>query len=152
MGKGEEMILNIKITDAALAFLKKESAFTYDDEEALEIGQTFISLCDKSASSRDEAIDGKKPIGYRLRRAARDLIKYRREAGINGDLEELDRIHELERALEEGKGSPDRLERAEIIITRFASLRFPGGGVTYPTRSMIDEAIAWIKEGEKKSS
>lgn len=151
------MIVNIRITDEAINFLRRENSFLITDEEALEMGQMFINLCEKSAISREEAIDGSKPIGYRLRRAARDLIKYRREAGINGDLEELDRIHELERALEEGGGSEgerrgDRLKRAEGIITRFASLRFPGGGTTFPTPSMIEEAIAWIKEGEEKSS
>jgi len=154
------MIVNIRITDEALAYLVKEVGITGgkdDEEECLEIGQTFISLCEKSAVSREEVIDGSKPIGYRLRKAARDLIKYRREKGINGDLEELDRIHELERAVEEGnsegEGSEDRLKRAHGIIMRFVTLRDPRDGMTsFPTLSMIEEAVAWIQEGERDSS
>lgn len=67
----------------------------------------------------------RKRIGYRLRRAARDLIEYRRRKGISGDLEELDRIHELELSLEEGEtqapegeGRGDRLIRAAREIDR----------------------------------
>jgi hypothetical protein len=156
-------MIKIQVTEDAIQWLKSDQIV--DDQRAEEIIQMIFNLCKIEEDGKSLETREPRPVGYRIRRAALDLISHRRAVGgIRGDLEELARIHELERAIEEeerssqvstGKLWPDlSIGDLEKIIDDSAKLIGDYGIIGFTPQGLPKaiEALALLKKREGEGS
>jgi hypothetical protein len=142
------MIINIRVTDKAIEWIMKETGL--EEEDAGELAQMVVNLCDKSGAADLKDF----PIGYRLRRAARDLIEYRRGAERHGDyLKELEKIQSPAHNTAEGEGKIGSIILDPEELDKLISEAWEGERVDIPLRlrllSKVKRAIvARLEEGE----
>lgn len=124
------MIINIRITEAAIDYLEKELADMWDREQLTEIVQMFINLCEKSAvlAPGEEMIVPREDLSSIVWDTRQALLKRGVYLNAFSTMDEA-----IEALVEKTKAERGRLSRDPSILIE--ALRKIGTGKNYPIPS-----------------